>query len=323
LKAKSFQIIIDILLRKSKNVDPRSGKEQLQEDVNTYKFYISHFTKDAVLILLAITSAGFGLKGFLIPNSFIDGGVTGISLIMKQITGISLSVLIVVINLPFLIVGFSQIGKTFAIKSIIAIIGLALVIYLIPYPVVTADKLLVAIFGGFFLGLGIGLSIRGGAVIDGTEVLAVYLSKRIGLTIGDIILIFNTIIFLFGAYVLSVEIALYAILTYLAASKTVDFVIEGVEEYTGVSIISNKSEEIRLAVIEDLGRGVTLYSGKRGFGKNSNELQKIDIVYTVVTRLELAKLKREIDKIDPDAFIFMNSIKDAHGGVIKKRPIRK
>jgi len=323
LKAKSFQIIIDILLRKSKNVDPRSGKEQLQEDVNTYKFYISHFTKDAVLILLAITSAGFGLKGFLIPNSFIDGGVTGISLIMKQITGISLSVLIVVINLPFLIVGFSQIGKTFAIKSIIAIIGLALVIYLIPYPVVTADKLLVAIFGGFFLGLGIGLSIRGGAVIDGTEVLAVYLSKRIGLTIGDIILIFNTIIFLFGAYVLSVEIALYAILTYLAASKTVDFVIEGVEEYTGVSIISNKSEEIRLAVIEDLGRGVTLYSGKRGFGKNSNELQKIDIVYTVVTRLELAKLKREIDKIDPDAFIFMNSIKDAHGGVIKKRPLRK
>jgi len=176
---------------------------------------------------------------------------------------------------------------------------------------------------GFFLGLGIGLSIRGGAVIDGTEVLAIYLSKRIGLTIGDIILIFNTIIFLFGAYVLSVEIALYAILTYLAASRTVDFVIEGVEEYTGVSVISNKSEEIRLAIIENLGRGVTLYSGKRGFGKQGDELQKVDIVYTVVTRLELAKLKREIDKIDPDAFIFMNSIKDAHGGVIKKRPLRK
>jgi len=229
----------------------------------------------------------------------------------------------VVINLPFLVVGFSQIGKAFAIKSIIAIIGLALAIYFIPYPVVTADKLLVAIFGGFFLGLGIGLSIRGGAVIDGTEVLAVYLSKRIGLTIGDIIMIFNTIIFLFGAYILSVEIALYAILTYLAASRTVDFVIEGVEEYTGVSIISNKSDEIRLAIIENLGRGVTLYSGKRGFGKHGDELQKVDIVYTVITRLELAKLKREIDKIDPNAFIFMNSIKDAHGGVIKKRPLRK
>jgi len=323
LKKKSSQIIIDLLFRKSKKTDIKSDEEQLQEDANTYKFYISYFVRDAMLILFAIASAGFGLKGFLIPNSFIDGGVTGISLLMKQITGISLSVLLVVINLPFLVVGFSQIGKTFAIKSIIAIIGLALAIYFIPYPVVTADKLLVALFGGFFLGLGIGLSIRGGAVIDGTEVLAVYLSKRIGLTIGDIILIFNTIIFLFGAYILSVEIALYAILTYLAASKTVDFVIAGVEEYTGVSIISKKSEEIRLAVIEGLGRGVTLYSGKRGFGKHGNELQMVDIVYTVVTRLELAKLKREIDKIDPDAFIFMNSIKDAYGGVIKKRPLRK
>lgn len=323
MKNKTFQIVTDILTRKSNKLDSKSDDRNLQSETETYKFYLSYFLKDAVLILLAITSAGFGLKGFLLPNSFIDGGVTGISLITKQVTGISLSILIVVINLPFLLVGFSQIGKVFAVKSIAAILGLALVIYFVPYPVVTADKLLVAIFGGFFLGLGIGLSIRGGAVIDGTEVLAVYLSKRIGLTIGDIILIFNTIIFLVGAYVLSVEIALYAILTYLAASRTVDFIIEGVEEYTGVSVISNKSEEIRLAVIEDLGRGVTLYSGKRGFGKNGNELQSVDIVYTVVTRLELAKLKREIDKIDPDAFIFMNSIKDAHGGVIKKRPLRK
>jgi uncharacterized membrane-anchored protein YitT (DUF2179 family) len=287
------------------------------------KFNFSYFVKDALLIVLAIGSAGFGLKGFLIPNSFIDGGVTGISLLLRHISGISLSVLLVVINLPFLIVGFSQIGKAFAIKSIIAIIGLALAIYFIPYPVVTTDKLLVAIFGGFFLGLGIGLSVRGGAVIDGTEVLAIYLTKRLGLTIGDIILIFNTIIFLFGAYILSVEIALYAILTYIAASRTVDFVIEGVEEYTGVSIISSKSEEIRISIVENLGRGVTLYSGKRGFAKQGVELQKVDIVYTVITRLELAELKREIDKIDPDAFIFMNSIKDAQGGVIIKRPLRK
>ena len=323
MKKKSSQIIFDILFRKSKKTSIKSDEEQFQDDNNRYKFYFSYFIKDAMLILFAIASAGFGLKGFLLPNPFIDGGVTGISLLVQQITGISLSVLLVVINLPFLVVGFSQIGKTFAIKSIIAIIGLALAIYFIPYPVVTTDKLLIAIFGGFFLGLGIGLSIRGGAVIDGTEVLAIYLSKRAGLTIGDIILIFNTIIFLFGAYILSVEIALYAILTYLAASRTVDFVIEGVEEYTGVSIISDKSDEIRLAIIENLGRGVTLYSGKRGFGKHGDELQKVDIVYTVVTRLELAKLKREIDKIDPDAFIFMNSIKDAHGGVIKKRALRK
>ena len=287
------------------------------------RFYISHFVRDAFLIMLGIASAGFGLKGFLIPNSFIDGGVTGISLLTEQVTGISLSILLVIINLPFLMVGYSQISKAFAVKSVAAIVGLALVVYFVPYPVITTDKLLIAIFGGFFLGLGIGLSIRGGAVIDGTEVLAVYLSKRTGLTIGDVILIFNTIIFMFGAYILSIEIALYAILTYLSASRTVDFIIEGVEEYTGVTIVSDKSDEIRLAIIENMGRGVTLYSGNRGYGKTRDELLHVDIVYTVITRLELSKLKREVDKIDPGAFIIMNSIIDAQGGVIKKRPFIK
>ena len=287
------------------------------------RFYISHFVRDAFLIMLGIASAGFGLKGFLIPNSFIDGGVTGISLLTEQVTGISLSILLVIINLPFLMVGYSQISKAFAVKSVAAILGLALVVYIVPYPVITTDKLLIAIFGGFFLGLGIGLSIRGGAVIDGTEVLAVYLSKRTGLTIGDVILIFNTIIFMFGAYILSIEIALYAMLTYLAASRTVDFVIEGVEEYTGVTIVSDKSDEIRLAIIENMGRGVTLYSGNRGYGKTRDELLHVDIVYTVITRLELSKLKREVDKIDPGAFIIMNSIIDAQGGVIKKRAFIK
>ena len=287
------------------------------------RFYISHFVRDAFLIMLGIASAGFGLKGFLIPNSFIDGGVTGISLLTEQVTGISLSILLVIINLPFLMVGYSQISKAFAVKSVAAILGLALVVYIVPYPVITTDKLLIAIFGGFFLGLGIGLSIRGGAVIDGTEVLAVYLSKRTGLTIGDVILIFNTIIFMFGAYILSIEIALYAMLTYLAASRTVDYVIEGVEEYTGVTIVSDKSNEIRLAIIENMGRGVTLYSGNRGYGKTRDELLHVDIVFTVITRLELSKLKREVDKIDPGAFIIMNSILDAQGGVIKKRPFIK
>jgi len=311
----------------STGVPQNKSKDASTEELNSRdaitRFYISHFVRDAFLIMLGIVSAGFGLKGFLIPNSFIDGGVTGISLLTEQVTGISLSILLVIINLPFLMVGYSQISKAFAVKSVAAIIGLALAVYIVPYPVITTDKLLIAIFGGFFLGLGIGLSIRGGAVIDGTEVLAVYLGKRTGLTIGDIILIFNTIIFMFGAYILSVEIALYAILTYLSASRTVDYVIEGVEEYTGVTIVSDKSDEIRLAIIENMGRGVTLYSGKHGYGKNHDELLHADIVFTVITRLELAKLKREIDKIDPNAFITMNSIIDAQGGVIKKRPFIK
>ena len=299
----------------------QSDNKQLSSEVEIFKVNITHIVRDTGLILIGIVSAGFGLKGFLIPNSFIDGGAMGVSLLTAEITDVSLSILIIVINLPFLILGFSQIGKQFAIKSIVAIIGLALVVHFIPYPIVTTDKLLIAVFGGLFLGAGIGMAIRGGAVIDGTEVIAIYLSKKTGLTIGDIILIFNIIIFLFGGYILSVEIALYAILTYFAASKTVDFIIEGIEEYTGITIISDNSEEIRLMITEKLGRGVTIYSGKGGYGKRGEILKQIDIIYIVITRLEIARLRTEIDKIDPGAFIIMNSIKDTKGGMIKKRPL--
>ena len=284
---------------------------------------ITHIVRDTFFILIGIVSAGFGLKGFLLPNSFIDGGAMGISLLLSETTGVSLAILIITVNLPFLILGYSQIGKQFAVKSIFAIIGLALVVHFTPYPIITSDKLLIAVFGGFFLGAGIGMAIRGGAVIDGTEVLAIHLSKSTGLTIGDIILIFNVIIFSFGAYILSIEIALYAMLTYLAASRTVNFVIEGVEEYTGITIISNSSEQIRLMITETLGRGVTIYSGKRGYGARGDNLEQIDIVYTVITRLEIAKLKKEVREIDPDAFIVMNSIKDTKGGMIKKRALAK
>ena len=317
------QIISEKVKHRLKNNNKQTDNRQLSNEVEIFKVNITHIVRDTVFILIGIVSAGFGLKGFLIPNSFIDGGAMGVSLLIAAITDVPLSILIIVINLPFLILGSSQIGKQFAIKSIVAIIGLALVVHFIPYPVVTTDKLLIAVFGGFFLGAGIGMAIRGGAVIDGTEVLAIYLSKKTGLTIGDIILIINIIIFLFAGYILSVEIALYAILTYLAASKTVDFVIEGIEEYTGMTIISDNSEEIRLMITEKLGRGVTVYSGKGGYGKRGEILKQIDIIYIVITRLEIARLRTEIDKIDPDAFIIMNSIKDTKGGMIKKRPLEK
>jgi len=247
----------------------------------------------------------------------------GISLLISETTNVSLSILVVIVNLPFIILGYSNIGKQFAIKSILAIIGLALAIYFIPYPLITSDKLLIAVFGGFFLGAGIGLAIRGGAVIDGTEVLAIYLSKKTGLTIGDVILIFNIFIFLFGAYILSIEVALYAMLTYMAASKTVDFIIEGVEEYTGITIISKESEKIRQMITKDMGRGVTIYSGKGGYKKEGDDLREIDIIYTIITRLEIARIRTEIDKIDTNAFVIMNSIKDTKGGMIKKRSLVK
>lgn len=317
------QIIIATVKHRLKKKNEQIDDKKLSSEVQIFKVNITHIARDIVFILIGIVSAGFGLKGFLLPNLFIDGGAMGISLLISETTNVSLSILIVVINLPFIILGFSQIGKQFAFKSLLAIIGLALIVHFIPYPLITSDKLLIAVFGGFFLGVGIGMAIRGGAVIDGTEVLAIYLSRKTGLTIGDVILIFNIIIFSFGAYILSVEIALYAILTYIAATKTVDFIIEGVEEYTGITIISDKSEKIRVMITEKLRRGVTIYDGKGGYGTKGHNLKKFDILYTVITRLEIARLRTEIDKIDSDSFIIMHSIKDTKGGMIKKRPLEK
>lgn len=289
---------------------------QFEKAVKSTKVEFTHLMRDSFLILLGVLSAGFGLRGFLLPNMFIDGGVMGISLTIAELTEIPLSILIVVINLPFIVMGFSTISRQFAVKSIVAILLLAVTVHFIPFPLITNDKLLIAIFGGFFLGLGIGLAIRGGSVIDGTEVLAIFLSKKTSLTVGDVILIFNVLIFSVAAYVFSIEISLYAILTYLAASKTVDFVVSGIEEYVGVTIISNDSDKIRLAILKKLGRGCTVYCGKRG-----HSMVDTDIIYTLLTRLELAKLHTEIDKIDKDAFVVMHSIKDAKGGMIKKRPL--
>jgi len=319
---KFFQQIITATVKhRLKKKNEQIDDKKLSNDVEIFKVNITHFFRDTIFVLIGIVSAGFGLKGFLLPNSFIDGGAMGISLLISETTNVSLSILIVVVNFPFIILGFSQIGKQFSFKSILAIIGLALIVHFIPYPLITSDKLLIAVFGGFFLGVGIGMAIRGGAVIDGTEVLAIYLSKKTGVTIGDVILIFNLIIFLFGAYILSIEVALYAILTYMVAAKTVDYVIEGVEEYTGITIISEKSDKIRLMITEKLGRGVTIYTGKGGYGTTGHNLKQIDILYTVITRLEIARLRTEIDKIDSESFIIMNSIKDTKGGMIKKRPL--
>jgi uncharacterized membrane-anchored protein YitT (DUF2179 family) len=277
--------------------------------------------RGGMFVILGVLSAGFGLKGFLMPNDFIDGGVTGISLLINVKTDIPLAPSIIILNIPFILLGWKQIGKLFSITSIIAITCLAIAVVLIPYPVVTEDKLLVAVFGGFFLGLGIGLTIRGGGVIDGTEILAISLSRTSSLTVGDFILIFNVVIFSAAAWLLSVEVALYAILTYLSASKTVDFILEGVEEFTGVTIISEKNEAIGHFIKEKMGRGLTIYTGKKGFGKRGESDMPHDVLFTVVTRLEISRLTNEIEKIDPTAFVVMHSIRDTKGGMVKKKPL--
>lgn len=297
------------------------SKEQIVPLVRAWQVELAHAIKEYIYIAIGVFAAGFGLKGFLLPNRFIDGGATGISLLLENVTGIELSYLLVLVNLPFIILASRTFSMKFAIKSIGAIIFLAIVVHYVGYPTITDDKLLIAVFGGFFLGLGIGLAMRGGCVIDGTEVLSLFLSRKLSLTVGDILLLINILIFSFGAYILSIEIALYAILTYMAAAKTVDFVVDGVEEYVGVTIISEKHEEIRTMVIEKLRRACTIYAGRGGYGKRGASYDK-DIIYTVVTRLELAKLHTEIDKIDKDAFIIMGLVKDLKGGMIKRKPLK-
>jgi len=275
------------------------------------------FVKEFFLIIAGVTSACFGLKSFLMPNEFIDGGVTGISLLVSTLTKWNLSYLIAIINIPFVILGYKQIGKGFAVKTAIAIATLAIALTIVPFQPITHDKLLIAFFGGLFLGGGIGLAMRGGCVIDGTEVLALYISKNSVLTVGNIILILNIIIFAFAAHFLNIETALYAILTYLSASSTIDFIVNGLEQYTGVTIISEHQEAIKGFIINEMKRGVTIYKGEGGYGEKND----LDIIFTVVTKLEVSKLQSAIRQIDNDAFVIQQQIADLKGGVVKRHSL--
>ncbi|MEO8591477.1 MAG: YitT family protein [Flavobacteriales bacterium] len=274
--------------------------------------------KDTIQIGLGVFCAAFGLESFLLPSGFIDGGATGVALMAAQVTGISLPVLLALINIPFVYLAYRIIGKPFAIRTALGIMALAVVVATVHMPEVTHDKLLVAVFGGFFLGAGIGLAVRGGGVIDGTEVLAIAVSRRMHTTVGDVITVMNVGIFAVAAYLLSIETALYSLITYLAASRTMDFVIEGIEEYTGVTIISSHHEEIRTMITDELQRGITVLRGRRGVGTHG-PTHDADVLYCVITRLEVGQLTDAIEKIDPNAFVVMSPVKDITGGLVKKR----
>ncbi len=277
--------------------------------------------KNLILILAGIFSAAFGLKGFLLSSRFIDGGVTGVSMLVSDVLGLPLSILIFLINLPFIAIGFRQIGWKFALKSALAITGLALCLGFLTFPDVTPDKLLTAVFGGLFIGAGIGLAIRGGAVLDGTEIAALLVSRKSHLLrVGDIILVFNVFIFMAAAFFLSIESAMYSILTYVAASKTIDFLLHGVEEYTAVMIISNQSEEIKQGIMRRLNRGVTVFMGHGGMGSKGVSQSEMQILYCVVTRLEIGNVKSLVIKIDDHAFITTHTLSDVQGGLLK-RPV--
>jgi len=217
--------------------------------------------------------------------------------------------------------GAKQISVSFAVKSSLAILVLAILVHIIQVPTITEDKLLIAVFGGFFLGAGIGFSIRGGAVIDGTEVLAISVSRKSSLTVGDFIAVFNVLLFILAATIVSVETAMYSMLTYFSASKTVDFIINGIEEYIGVMIISDDYEKIKEMIASKLERGVTVFRSDGGYGTKGNAMADRKILFCVVTRLEVSKVLLEVDKIDRKAFVIQYPIKDTKGGMIKKRPL--
>ena len=280
-----------------------------------------HLGRETFLISAGVIAATIGLKGFLLPNGFLDGGVTGISLLVNRLSGIDLSLLIFSINIPFIYMGIKQVSKGFAFKTFVAITALAIVVHFFDMQHLTQDKLLISVFGGFFLGAGIGLAIRGGAVIDGTEVLAVFVSRHSSLTVGDFIAVFNIILFSASAFLINLETALYSMLTYMAASRTVDFIITGIEEYIGVTIISEKADAIKHRIVTKLGRAVTIYKGEGGFGKKGMVEADRKIIFSVVTRLEVQRLIVEVEKVDPAAFVIQHTINDTKGGMIKKRPL--
>jgi uncharacterized membrane-anchored protein YitT (DUF2179 family)/predicted metal-dependent HD superfamily phosphohydrolase len=306
--------------KKKENLEQLIIKQELERVRKKNQHPLVELFKDSFLIIAGVLIAGFALKGFLVPNRFFDGGMTGISLLLHEFYHLNLAYVFVLVNMPFIIVSFFTVGKRFAIKTFGCVTLLGLCLLLLPYPMITSDKLLISIFGGFFIGLGVGLLMRAGCALDGVEILALYTFKRTPFTVTEIILAINIGIFSIAAFKLGMETALYSVLTYFTATKTIDFVVEGIEAYIGVTIISGKSELIKYRLVNDLGRGITVYKGERGFLPGKFEISsECDIIFTVTTRLELRRLKNMIYEIDPKAFVFANTIREASGGILKKR----
>ncbi|MEI9943880.1 MAG: YitT family protein [Chitinophagaceae bacterium] len=276
--------------------------------------------QDIFQAVVGIAIAGIALKLFLVPNHFFDGGITGISLLIHEIYDFNLGLVILVLNLPLIAISYFTVGKKFAYRTLLCVVLLGVCLLLLPNYAVTADKLLICIFGGVFLGIGIGLIMRVGAALDGIEVLALYTLKRTSFTITEIIFGINVIIFTIAAFRFGIETALYSILTYFAATRSIDYVVEGLQAYTGVTIVSGKSEVIKYQLVNKLGRGITVYKGERGFLPGKYDISSdCDIIFTIITRLELRKLKNLVYDVDPHAFVFANTIKEASGGVLRRR----
>jgi uncharacterized membrane-anchored protein YitT (DUF2179 family) len=276
---------------------------------------------EIVALAFAILLASIGLKAFLLPNGFLDGGVTGIAILLSRFINVEISIILPLITVPFFILGWFTVSKRILLKSVIALLLLALVIHYENFSPITEDKLLIAIFGGIFLGAGIGLAIKNGAVLDGSEILGLYLNDRIGISIGTIILVFNIILFAITAVLISAEVALYSILTFIVTGKVIDFVFQGFEDYLGLWIISKKSKTIKNALLSDLGTGVTVFKGADGYGSTGKQ-EDMEVIQIILNRIDSKKAHRVIDSIDGDAFIVEFDVNHIKGGVLRKYLIK-
>ncbi len=281
------------------------------------KLSFADLVKKFVFITVGAVLMAVALEVFLVPNEIIDGGITGISIVLSKVTTFPLGIFLFIINLPFLFLGYKQIGKTFAFSTLYGIAVMSITTQLLHHvSPFTNEKILAVLFGGLILGLGVGLVIRFGGSLDGTEIVAILLSKRLRMPVGQIIMIMNVFIFIVAGFVFGWDSAMYSIFTYYMASKVMDIVVEGLNESKSVTIISNEYEEISQTIQDRLGRSTTFMYARGGYSKEDTQ-----VIYCVVTRLELAKLKALVQEIDPKAFIAIEHVSDVLGGNFEKNAI--
>ncbi|WP_282016955.1 YitT family protein [Salegentibacter mishustinae] len=273
-------------------------------------------------LAIAIVLASIGLKAFLLPNGFLDGGVTGISILLNKITGFEISIILPVISIPFFVIGWFTVSKRIVIRSLISVLILSLVIHFENFQPITDDKLLISIFGGLFLGAGIGIAIKNGSVLDGSEILGIFVNERTGISIGLIIFWFNVVLFLLAGFLFSLEVAMYSVLTHIITAKTIDLILEGFEDYVGLMIVTSKSGEMQKALLKDIGQGMTIYQGTKGYG-SQGEKQNLEIIHTVVNRIDTKKVYRVLKKVDKDAFVIEFDVNKVSGGVLRKYLTRR
>ena len=277
--------------------------------------------KNILHILLGTGLAMLAMKGFMIPNKFLDGGMTGIAILLHEIFHINISILVIALNMLFIYLGYRKIGKTFAVQTTIAVLLLSVGLLLININPITTDKLLIAIFGGLLMGTGVGLVIRGGGVIDGAEVIAVFTRRKVGFSNSEIIMLINCIIFAVAALEFGIETAMYSVITYFTATRATNYVVDGIEEFTAMNIVSSQQEEIKNFLVNELGKGITVYKGERGYLPGSFDIKTdCEIIVTIVTRLEIKQIQDTLMIIDPKAFVYVQSIKEATGGILKAKP---